>query len=66
MRGAHEHHVWRWQARRTLIDREIERLERELAAAADDDDRAAPLRQALDEQRRHRQALGPSPRPKMG
>jgi hypothetical protein len=68
MRGARERNVLRWDAHQALLDEEIARLERELAegSATPESPARAALRQQLEEARRRRLALGPSPRPKMG
>ena len=66
MRGAHERNVLRWDIHRSLLDGEIERLERELADAGSDPERVAAVRERLDALLARRRALGPAPRPKMG
>ncbi|HEX9058354.1 MAG TPA: hypothetical protein VF818_12570 [Ktedonobacterales bacterium] len=66
MHGARERNSVRWEARRALLDLEIERLEREVAAASANPARLAALRQQLDEAVRRRGVLGPAPQPKMG
>lgn len=70
MGGAHERNVMRWDARRAMLDGEIERLERalarEVALVAADAERVEALRRDLAAARAQRVALGPSPQPKMG
>lgn len=78
MSGAHERNVLRWDAQRALLDREVERLERELAHVERvgagsqgsghqvNPDQIVSLRRQLEAARQRRQALGPTPRPKMG
>jgi hypothetical protein len=66
MGGAHDRNVLRWDARRALLDREVERLERELARVREDVPRAEALARQLEEARQRRRALGPDMRPKMG
>lgn len=66
MQGARERNVLRWDAHRALLDAEVERLERELAAAAPNSPHAAALLRQLEDARARRDAIGPSPRPKMG
>ncbi len=66
MQGARERNVLRWDAHRALLDAEIERLECELAAAVPNSPHAATLLGQLTNARLRRNAIGPSPRPKMG
>jgi hypothetical protein len=65
MHGARERNPLRWEARRALLEAEIDRLKRTHAQARDPaaQDRAAL--QLEDAERRLRQ-LGPSPAAKMG
>lgn len=66
MGGTHNRNVLRWEARRALLDDEIERLEREIARAQGDSARAEMLARQLADARVRRAALGPAPQPKMG
>lgn len=74
MGGAHDRNLLRWDAQRALLDREVDRLERELARARGDGrgdgrgdaPRAEALARQLDDAKQRRRALGPAPRPKMG
>jgi hypothetical protein len=68
VRSAFEHHTWRWEARRALILRALDHLERDLTEADRTGDAlsAAELRERVAEQRRQLIALGPCPRPLMG
>ncbi|HEY7780617.1 MAG TPA: hypothetical protein VIC85_10455 [Ktedonobacterales bacterium] len=73
MRSAFEHHTWRWEARRELILRALDHLERELvrtehenAEGAGDAPSDSDLRARIAEQRQCLIALGPCPRPLMG
>lgn len=68
-----EREILRWEAHHTLLSDAIARAEAELAAllaeearTERDRERAHALAEQLDDLRRRRRALGPSPKAKMG
>jgi hypothetical protein len=66
MHGARERNTIRWDARRTLLQGEIERLQAELDQVRLDPARRDTLHRQLEDAQRRMRAIGPSPRAKMG
>jgi hypothetical protein len=71
MKMGRERAVLRWDVRSALLTQQLARAERQLAtfeepAGARERERVARLTQEIEQIRRELQALGPSPRAKMG